>query len=126
MYIQTTTSHATRARYENATTLLQAWAITNGEKNVVGRLVVKGKATGQGHTFRAWLHIFGRPMVEGKASGGGYDMVSDAVADAFAKAWPSLEIHERARLAPAAQGLESRMLDDCLRDAAGFVFVRAI
>lgn len=71
-------------RHDKATAGIEAFCLVDGGQ-LIGRLTIRGRATSQGRTVRAWLHVIGLPMVEGVANGGGYDMASAALEDAAGK-----------------------------------------
>jgi hypothetical protein len=121
------TSPTTRARYDVATQGLQAFAIINSDGTNVGRIVIRIKATSQGHCARAYVHVFGHPMHEGKASGGGYDMNGAALEDAIYAAWPAWPVHIRTRFEPVLSKLAGGSVDSSLAVMAGdWIAIRAV
>jgi hypothetical protein len=122
-----TTSTTTRNRYESATAGLQAFAIVDSDGTSVGRIVIRIKATSQGHCARAFVHIFGHAMHEGKASGGGYDMNGAALESAIQASWPAWTVPVRARFSPVLGKLAGGSVDSALAAMAGdWKAIRAI
>lgn len=120
-------------RHEKATAGIEAFCLMDGEQ-LIGRLTIRGRATNQGRTVRAWLHVLGIPMVEGVANGGGYDMASAAVEDAAGKL-PNISssvdeasaatIENLAKIRKAFTGIGGGRYDN-LKPGAGFSMFRAI